>query len=186
MSVPIIIAEVKTKSPFGYKSTDTWENLFTEACRIGDMISIHTDSRWGGSFELLKHARKLTSKPLLAKGIHENDEMVKKALDLGADWVLVVGRIPDSHSQQCIIEPSTLEELEKIPAELRAVWNQRDLQTGGKKRDTFSKARKLRSGWLCQASYISTVDDIEEGADAVLVGTDLRKFAKSLDSIRHG
>ena len=46
-----IIAEVKTKSPFGFQSPYSWEELFQLADKIGDIISIHTDSQWGGSFE---------------------------------------------------------------------------------------------------------------------------------------
>jgi indole-3-glycerol phosphate synthase len=49
-----IIAEVKTQSPFGFKSQKTWKELFKIASEAGDIISIHTDSRWGGSFDLLK------------------------------------------------------------------------------------------------------------------------------------
>ena len=49
-----IIAEVKMKSPFGYRSKNTWDELFKAANRIGDIISIHTDERWGGSFDLVE------------------------------------------------------------------------------------------------------------------------------------
>ena len=38
-----IIAEVKTGSPFGFKSGRTWGELFKTAERAGDVISIHTD-----------------------------------------------------------------------------------------------------------------------------------------------
>ncbi|MAJ97292.1 MAG: hypothetical protein CMI56_01585 [Parcubacteria group bacterium] len=48
---------------------------------MGDIISIHTDSRWGGSFELLEKARGLTDKPILAKGIHKDDADIEKALE---------------------------------------------------------------------------------------------------------
>src|SRR3989344_6841606 len=110
-----IIAEVKTKSPFGYKSDKTWDELFQVAEHIGGMISIHMDQRWGGSFELLKKARALTKKPILAKGMHKTDEEIKAAINLGADWVLVVGRIPEMNLDKCIIEPLALEELLIIP-----------------------------------------------------------------------
>lgn len=175
-----IIAEVKTQSPFGYKSDKTWEELFQVAERIGDIISIHTDSRWGGSFELLKKARTLTKKPILAKGIHKTDEEIKAAIGLGADWVLAVGRIPKAHTEKCMIEPLTLEELRTIPENLRVVWNARDLTAGNPKTETFEEARKICKGWLCQASYIRTIADIKKDADAVLVGTNLLDFAGSL------
>ena len=175
-----IIAEVKTKSPFGYKSDKTWDELFQVAEHIGGMISIHMDQRWGGSFELLKKARALTKKPILAKGMHKTDEEIKAAINLGADWVLVVGRIPEMNLDKCIIEPLALEELRIIPENLRVVWNARDLATGNEKTETFAEARKIFKGWLCQASYIRTKADIQKGADAVLVGTHLLEFADSL------
>lgn len=55
-----IVAEVKTESPFGFRSDKSWQELFDLAEALGDIISIHTDPRWGGSFELLKKARTLT------------------------------------------------------------------------------------------------------------------------------
>ena len=144
--------------------------------KVGDMISIHTDSRWGGSFDLIKKAKKLTSKPILAKGIHANDEDIIKALEAGADYVLVVGRIPKIAPEKCLIEPLSLEELSKIPKELRVVWNSRDLSNGELKKETFEQARKMRGGWLCQASNIKSIQDIKEGADAILVGSYLEEF----------
>ncbi len=176
----LIIAEVKTESPFGFKSEKAWDELFAIADRVGDMISIHTDSRWGGSFDLIRKARRLTKKPILAKGIHPADADIEKAIEAGADYVLVVGRIPKIHLEKCLIEPRSLAELAKIPANLKAVWNSRDLATGGLKKETFAKARKLFSGWLCQASNIRTKADIEPGADAVLVGSNLETFAQSV------
>ncbi|MBI3259427.1 MAG: hypothetical protein HYZ54_08155, partial [Ignavibacteriae bacterium] len=110
-----IIAEVKIQSPFGFKSDKSWGELFQVANTIGDIISIHTDSRWGGSFELLKRARLLTTKPILAKGIHSTDDDIEKAVAYGADWVLVAGRIPRIRKEQCLIEPFTFEELKNIP-----------------------------------------------------------------------
>ncbi|OGI95594.1 hypothetical protein A2917_03530 [Candidatus Nomurabacteria bacterium RIFCSPLOWO2_01_FULL_42_17] len=175
-----IIAEVKTQSPFGYKSDNTWNELFKVANKIGDIISIHTDDRWGGSFDLIKKARSLTKKPILAKGIHERDEDIQKAIDAGADWVLVVGRIPRVHLEKCLIEPLTLQELKNIPESYKAVWNSRDLLNGKFKKESFEEARGLFKGWLCQASNIKTVDDIKKGAEAVLVGTYLLDFEKSV------
>ncbi len=175
-----IIAEVKTQSPFGFRSKKSWDELFCIAENIGDMLSIHTDPRWGGSFELIAKARSMTSKPILAKGIHATDADIEKAIAAGADHVLVVGRIPSIHIEKCLIEPNTLEELKKIPSNMKAVWNSRDLSNGGLKRETFEEARKLFSGWLCQASNIRTVEDIQEGADAVLVGSHLVEFVESV------
>jgi len=175
-----IIAEVKTLSPFGFKSEKSWEELFKIANEVGDIISIHTDSRWGGSFDLVREARLLTDKPILAKGIHKTDSDIQKAIDAGAEHVLVVGRIPSVHTQKCLIEPVNLKELKTIPNNLKVVWNSRDLSDGSLKEETFQEARNIFKGWLCQASNIKTVDDIEDGADAVLVGEHLEEFSKSL------
>lgn len=175
-----IIAEVKTQSPFGYTSEKSWDGLFRIAEKIGDIISVHTDPRWGGSFEILRRARALSRKPILAKGIHATDGEIKKAVDLGADWVLVVGRIPKVYIGRCIIEPLDLKELKTIPEDFRIVWNARDLANGNLKTETFAEARKIFKGWLCQASYIKTVADIQKEAQAVLVGTHLCNFAQFL------
>ncbi len=178
-----IIAEVKTESPFGFKSEKSWDELFEIANQIGDIISVHTDSRWGGSFDLLKKARDLTKKPILAKGIHQKDSDIEKALAAGADFVLVVGRIPKIHLDKVFIEPNSLSELRKIPSGLKVVWNTRDLKTGGLKTETFEEARNIYKEWLCQASHIRTINDVKNGADAVLVGEHVEEFALSLKEI---
>lgn len=175
-----IIAEVKTQSPFGFRSEKSWDELFAIAHEIGDIISIHTDPRWGGSFDLIRTAKSLTDKPILAKGIHAIDTEVIEAIETGANFVLVVGRVPEIYTEKCLIEPYTLMELAALAPNLRAVWNSRDLNTGGMKNETFAEARMVFKGWLCQASNIETVQDIKEGADAVLVGTHLARFAGSL------
>jgi indole-3-glycerol phosphate synthase len=175
-----LIAEVKTHSPFGWQSTKSWDELFEIAEKIGDIISIHTDPRWHGSFDLIKKARSRTTKPILAKGIHATDEEIQSAVDAGADYILVVGRIPKIHVEKCLIEPYTLEELAKVPVDIKAVWNSRDLATGGLKSETFSDARKVFKGWLCQASNVASINDIDQRADAVLIGTHLSSFKNGL------
>ena len=179
-----LIAEVKTESPFGFKSAKSWDELFATACKVGDIISIHTDIRWGGSFELLADARAKTDKPILAKGIHADDELVERAIETGTDYVLVVGRIPKNlpWRGQLMIEPNSLAELAAIPHHYRVVWNSRDLQTGGLKRETFAEAREIFPGWLCQASNIRTIADVHPQADAVLVGEHLEEFVESLNN----
>lgn len=177
---PLIIAEVKTCSPFGFTSNKSWDELFTLADKIGDIISIHTDPRWGSSFELIRKGRALTKKPILAKGIHAADADIEAALKAGADLVLVVGRIPGVHIDKCLVEPLTLSELALIPETIKAVWNSRDLSDGSLKKETFEMARKAFKGWLCQASNIRTLSDIKDDADAALIGTHLAEFAESL------
>ena len=177
---PLLIAEVKTMSPFGFRSKKGWEELFEVANMHGDMLSIHTDPRWGGSFELLARARAMTDKPILAKGIHATDEEVKQALALGSDKVLVVGRLPAVHLERCLIEPYTLAELRSLPPGTSAVWNSRDLETGALKPDDFAAARAAHPGYLVQASNIRTIADVDPTADAILVGQNLEQFIASL------
>ncbi len=172
-----IVAEAKTHSPFGWHASHSWDELLAVANEIGDIISIHTDPRWQGSLELVRKARQLTTKPILAKGIHATDREIENAIEAGADFVLVVGRIPKNHINQCWLEPNSLTELIKYPKDTRVVWNSRDLQTGQAKAETFAQARQAWPGWLCQASFICTPADIDPGADAILVGTNLLEFA---------
>jgi indole-3-glycerol phosphate synthase len=183
MNKPILIAEVKVRSPFGFKSDKSWGELFELANANGDWLSIHTDSRWGGSFADIKRARTKTDKPILAKGIHKTDEDIEKALDGGADYVLVVGRVPKIHKEKLIIEPRTIEQLKALDEQYKAVWNSRDLKTGQAKAEKFVAARSVFSGWLCQASFIRTRDDIQSQADAVLVGENLEEFIASFGRI---
>ncbi|MGZ6004709.1 MAG: hypothetical protein ACXWLH_01010 [Candidatus Saccharimonadales bacterium] len=176
-----IISEVKTYSPFGgWQSDKSWDELFELANAVGDIISIHTDPRWHGSFDLIRRARSLTSKPILAKGIHARNYLIDAALEAGADKVLVVGRLPGVYLEHCLLEPSSLAELENFPKNSQVVWNSRDLKTGGNKQETFEQARQLWPGWLCQASNVVTMADVNSNADAVLVGTHLSDFALSI------
>lgn len=176
-----IIAEVKTSSPFRWHSDRSWEELFEIADRIGDMISVHTDPRWSGSFDLVKRARELTNKPILAKGIHRTDDEIKMAIDAGADKVLVVGRLPGVYVDQCLLEPNDLNGLLALPEGSKAVWNSRDLETGRLKPAGFGVARNFYSGWLCQASNIRGIYDVDTRADSILVGTHLPSFASQVE-----
>ena len=178
----LVIAEVKTASPFGFRSAVNWEHLFEVAREVGDIVSVHTDPRWGGSFDLIRKAKRMTDKPILAKGIHESDDQINMAVEAGADRVLVVGRVPGVHTALCFVEPLTLVELAGLPEGTQVVWNSRDIfsKDGGEKIETFDEAREVWSGWLCQASNITSAADIKEGANAVLVGSHLEEFARSI------
>lgn len=184
---PIFIAEVKTKSPFGYCSKLYWKELFDIADKHGDWISIHTDSRWGGSFKLLKFVRTLIKKPILAKGIHSTDEEIQQALDCGADYVLVVDRLPaEKYIENCLLEVSSLtlfrEFLRKYP-NAKYVYNKRDLTTGKMKDfDYFDAYNCEMPKWLCQASGIKSLEDINNLADAFIVGEHLEQFCKEYDA----
>ena len=170
------IAEVKTKSPFGFKSDKSWDYLFDLANSIGDMISIHTEAPWDGSLDLIKKARKLTNKPILAKGIHTSNQDIVKAIDAGADFVLVVGRNPQFMEDKVIIEPNTLSDLELLKDYPRIVWNSRDLNDGFHKTEDIYNVRKIYKGWLCQASFIQFNYEINSEVDAFLVGRYLENF----------
>lgn len=180
MNLPVFIAEVKTKSPFGFQSQKSWGELFSIANEYGDIISIHTDSRWGGSLELLKYARKRAQKQILAKGIHTSDDDIRRAFDAGADFVLVVGRVPNMSLENIIIEPHSLGDLADIPEGTKVLWNARNLATGEPKKETFDEARRTWRGWLCQGSFIKTPQDIKAGADAILIGTYLAEYTMAL------
>lgn len=92
MNNPIFIAEIKTQSPFGFRSKDTFVDLMDIAITHGDWISVHTNALWGGDFDAISFVRRNTNKTILAKGIHASDDDVKRAIDHGADYVLVVDR----------------------------------------------------------------------------------------------
>lgn len=188
--LPYVIAEIKTESPFGFKSEKTWDELFEIACKIGDVIAIHTDARWGGSFDLIRKAKQRLKDrfldhaiPILAKGIHSNDNEVHEAYRAGARYVLTVGRLSKLGTPSTnFIEPYDLNQLNVISREYTVIWNTRDLKDGGLKKETFQEARQIFSGRLCQASNIKTVEDIMKGADIVLVGTYLESFCKSVNN----
>lgn len=183
MEKPIFVAEVKTQSPFGFKSDRSWEELFEVANQHGDWLSIHTDQRWGGNFELVRKARNLTEKPILAKGIHNTDEEISEAVQSGADYVLVVGRLPNLEQERCLVEVNNLDQLAGIPQDLRVVWNQRDLRNGQPKSETFEQARIQWPGWLAQASNIENVNQVNARADAFIVGENLLRFVADFQEL---
>jgi indole-3-glycerol phosphate synthase len=192
----IVIPEVKTDSPPfpeapAWQSQYSWDELFKMAVELeaGDMVSIHTNSRWVGSFDVLAKAVSLTDKPILAKGFHTEDKHICQALSIGASKVLVVygedrKKLPaDNLLEQCVIEPTTLENLCTLPPEVVAVWNDRDLETGRRKDTTFDQAREIFAGKLIQASNIATLENIESEADGILFGQHLPELALRLQSL---
>lgn len=180
MKNPLFIAEVKTQSPFGYESETRWEDLFSLADEVGDMISVHTNPLWGGSMDLIRRAKGMTDKPILAKGIHQDDESIKEALRAGADNVLVAGRTPNDYKLRpfCWIEPYSIGQMGRLSLTYLdvVVWNSRDLGTGEVKTETFDEARRVFEGMLVQASNIRTESDINPRADAIIVGQHLQEF----------
>jgi indole-3-glycerol phosphate synthase len=174
------IAEVKTQSPHGFKSEKTWDELFAIADKHGDMLSIHTNPLWGGSFALLRRARIFSNKPILAKGVHSSDDEIETALDLGASAVLVVGRLPKlSLIKYCYIEPLNLVQGLMIPHDVPCVWNSRNLFTGKLKEETIYDMQNFFPGDIIQASNIKTMADVKPSAYGFIVGENLVNFCQS-------
>lgn len=188
---PIFVAEVKPKSPFDFQSPLSDNELFRIATAHGDMLSIHTHEAWGGSFTWLKSCRARTEKPILAKGIHATDDDIERALDCGADRVLVVGRIPaDKYLDRIWYEPASLSALWDAPTSIKLVWNRRDLSTGGYKNMTSNgttyddkllfETAHAAGIWICQASFIRRPRDVQDNVQAFIVGEHLPEFVKEL------
>lgn len=193
-----LIGEIKICSPSGFASPYSWEELFerANASAAVDMIAVHTDNRWGGSFDLLKKASVQSDKPLLAKGIHTADEDLRRAFNCGADYALVVGRIPDLWlANFCYYEPLNLDQLRNIqprPGSYRiryVVWNARDLADPTRERYKTETLQEARALWpapktLIQASTIRSLADIAPEADSILVGSYLPEFLLALEVCR--
>lgn len=187
---PIFIAEIKTKSMFGFESKYNRETLINCAIDYGDWISVHTDPRFGGGFDDIYRIKQLTKKPILAKGFHCHDDDVKKCFDLGADYVLIVDRLPrdlfDKYGDKLLFELSDLNGTEKVSWDIldngKFVYNGRNLENGlGKKYiGDYEKYRKMFY-WLCGASLIKKPEDIQTyypNCEAFIVGENLVEFCK--------
>jgi indole-3-glycerol phosphate synthase len=186
---PLLIAEVKTQSPFGFTSPYRFGELLELASAVGDWVAVHTEAPWGGSLDNITNARLVTSKPILAKGIHREDADVYAALDRGASAVLVVGRMPPD-PLRCWYELPPEEIVgERYPHDFSivakataVVWNSRNIYTGERRFPNyegydFFRTRNAWNGVLIQASNIQTPADIYDDVDAILVGEHLPTFA---------
>jgi indole-3-glycerol phosphate synthase len=171
----LIVAELKMLSPFGYKNPRTLEDTLAQCEKVGDIISVHTNPLWGGSFEHLEDICKRANKPVLAKGFHDTTVDVRRAIECGATYVLTVGWWPDD--TRCWHECTTFDELKETDAPA-AVFNSRDPHTGktlfdGNLVHVASSARTSRgSRWLCQASGIKHANDVGN-VEAVLIGQNI-------------
>lgn len=215
MNRPIFIAEIKTQSPFGYKSAYSFRDLLEASVTHGDWVSVHDNALWGGDYETLSFVRRNTQKPILAKGLHATDDDIRRALDHGATYVLVVDRFPNDQSlwDKCLFEWSSIDKLalkvapENIPWWNRVViqkhvYNARDLRTGKLKHlsvnpvvhnNVFKVSRisgadldciktcLANNMWLCQASGITSPDDVVPGVSAFIVGEHLVEFCKQVE-----
>jgi indole-3-glycerol phosphate synthase len=187
---PIFIAEIKTQSPFGYRSELPFISLMNLAITYGDWVSVHTNALWGGDFQTLSFVRAHTNKPILAKGIHNRLADIAAALDHGADYVLTVTdslnqvhNLNNDTRKRCLFETkNTLEnrEIVKEFPDIKVVYNSRDLSTGlPKKKDEFADY-VTAFPWVCQASGIVAPYLVRPRADAFIVGEHLAKFVRAL------
>lgn len=180
---PIFIAEIKTQSPFGFKSKYPFISLMDQAISHGDWISAHTNALWGGDYDAISFVRNNTNKPILAKGIHGHDDDIKRALDHGATYVLVVDRLPTKFEllNKCLLELNRVRmvvEEHKMFPEVKFVYNTRNLRSGLPKKLNELEDYINTGAWICQASGIRTVADIHPKVNAFIVGENLVDFCK--------
>lgn len=179
MKDQVFIAEIKTQSPFGFKSPYCFSELKDMAVQHGHWISVHTNALWGGDFDSLAFVRRCTGKPILAKGIHATDDDIQRALDHGANYVLVVDRIPkDKYLPHCLLE---MNGKGWLPPECKFVCNARNLCTGElNTRYDIELSRFITAGhWVCQASGITHPNSVDPAVDAFIVGENLPYFIKA-------
>lgn len=184
---PLFIAEVKTRSPFGFESDLSHDELFDIALQHGDMVAVHTDERWGGWFGAIVAAKNMMryhhrERIIVAKGIHAKDSEIELALACGANLVTVVGRRPPAHlAPVCIWEPHDLHAIAyESDHTQKIMWNARDLTTGEPKQESFDTVRWAHKGWMVQASFIATPEDVHPKANAFIVGEHLPTFVEQL------
>lgn len=190
----IFIAEIKTRNPFGWQSGFCFSDLMEKAIEHGDWISVHTNALWGGDFDSISFVRRNTNKPILAKGIHASDDDIKRAVDHGADYVLVVDRFSYCHGHIAkliyeINEPKFSAETDKwssighghvshlIYENNKFMCNSRDLRTGCVKENGGGLQAYLNAGvWVCQASGIRNIHEVNPRVNAYIVGEHLVNF----------
>lgn len=181
--MPIFIAEVKTKSPFGYTSESTFHELLQVAVKHGDWVAVHTSALWGGDPQAISLAKLHTDKPVLAKGLHTTDAEIKQMFKLGADYVLSVSepRLIEGVDHTKVLFETDIKTIKSAVqnnpalAQAKFVCNSRDLSTG---LHSFNFLKDyLQTGlWICQASNIATSADVNPEVNAFLVGKNLEIF----------
>lgn len=191
MNKQIFIAEIKTLSPFGFKSNYRFDFLSKLAITYGDWISVHTSPLWGGGFDDIVRIKrqKNTDQKILAKGIHETDEEIERALSAEANYVLVVGRVPpDKYLPYCLLEPIDFKqavEFSKVSGIAGIVFNKRSLINGShinpveywvKLQELLENKTELK---IFQASLIKTFEDVRVMSDGYIVGENLPSFILS-------
>jgi len=187
----IYIAEIKTKSPYGYVSPHSFHELMESAITYGDWISVHTNALWGGDYEAISFVYRNTHKPILAKGLHSTNDDIKRSLDHGANYVLVVDpamyRFEDfEHTDKLLFEFSdvklAMQQLRKsMPKSV--VVNSRSLNSGYRKPMVdFKELKQAGLKWVCQASHIHSYHDVSPDADAFIVGEHMMFFNSCIEN----
>lgn len=163
----IRIAEAKKQSPHnGILSELPMFSLIARAIGEGDWVSVHTEKPWGGYLDTIKIAKSLTTKPVMAKGIHKNDRDIERAFRAGADYVLCVGRLSHIKDDRIIFEPLDLSQAHFFgPKYKKMIWNRRDLNNGYPKPNVWEEVRRSHKGWLGCASF---GEPFPKNADACL------------------
>lgn len=143
---PILIAEIKAKSPSQGRITNNFNPLAQTNAYVegrADAISVLTDKDgFGGSFKILREVRSQTNKPLLCKDFIIDERQVDHARMHGADMaLLIVKALPverieelkshiESIGMKALVEIQNEEEL-KIARKIKADFilvNSRDLE----------------------------------------------------------
>lgn len=206
MNKPLFIAEIKTQSPFGFNSSASFVDLMHVAIEHGDWVSVHTNALWGGDYDAISFVRRNTNKPILAKGIHATDDDVLRAIDHGADYVLVVDRhfggntkigrqvIYERHSPyfafpnksgMCDLDMETCRIDSNYPNEKRPrkyLVYRRNLSTGMIKENYTQEILNYLKAevWVCQGSGIKISHDVHSDVNAFIVGEHLIGFCQQL------
>jgi hypothetical protein len=186
----MIVAEAKTRTPFDPFYRKDWMHQFALASEYGDMVSIHTDPQWNGSYDLIGIARKLTDKPILAKGLCTTEEQYDESIAAGAHQVLWVGTIPPPRCRaNSWFEPTRIWRGHMLApvaeAGIPVVINSRDVLCGGGPTEDEEGiwqwfADNSPDTFLVQASNIKSFSDIRSKANAAIIGTHLEQFVDTL------
>jgi len=177
---PLVVAEIKQRSPFdGWVNPLRWREQLEICESVANVISVHTNPLWGGSWRHLEAVANTTSLPVLAKGFHDTVFDVQRALDCGADCVLTVGWDGGPLLRHCWFEVESRDQLINADETNWIVLNSRNPRTGEpQKNPALQPSRAIKSvdklgHHICQASNIRGPGDVVPGMDAILIGEGL-------------
>lgn len=139
----MLIADLKTKSPFGFYSKFSELDLLDLARRKATAVCVPLDSNWGGSTDYLNTVSMLTNATIIARITRPTNREIHNALSIGAEFVLSVGTLPTKSLQPyCFLESTSLEELKQFKSKnhdcVYDVYNPTNSITGKLKEFTFN------------------------------------------------